>query len=529
MRDDYTDVWAKYLRSKQWHDSHSIQEDTESCYDFFEGRQWVQDGVDHRDYPVMNFIAPVVKYKVASVAMNDMDIVYSAMNTEEEFKQTANDVCDKLNRYAAQLWELRKMHTKMWDMNEAAAISGDAYLYFYDTDSNCQMVDRTNVFLANENSSDIQKQPWLILKERRFVDEVRKEAKCDPEMIVADSDIETDINVDSEVSGSEMCTSLLMFFRKNGIVHYCRSTRTAMYEPETPINTKMYPVVSLVWNPKKGSSRGIGEVYPMIPNQREHNKTNARIAEAIKTASFPKLVYKADSVSDPTAFDVAGAKISISDLNVNRVSDIVSYLNPAPISADARNFADYLLQQTQTLAGAGDAALGNVNPEQASGTAILAVRDQSMIPLNQQIQRYDQLVEDIARVWYELWAAYNPNGLQVTYETDDGTMSETIPAEVLQQLNINIKIDVSSANPFSKYAQEQSITNLFTQQVITFEEFVSLLDGNSSLPKAKLEELIQAREQVAMEQMQGQQMQQEQMQEQQVQPQAQIDALNALV
>ena len=173
------------------------------------------------------------------------------------------------------------------------------------------------------------------------------------------------------------------------------------------------------------------------------------------------------------------------DMQANAVTDIVSYLGAAPMSPDAQALAQELVQQTRDLAGAGDAALGQVNPEKASGAAIIAVRDQAALPLNEQIADFRQFVEDVASIWFELWAAYYPA------ELSRGIYA--LSGEELRRLRVEIRIDVSPNSPYSRYAQEQALENLFQKGVITFEEYVAALDENAAAPKQKLEDIIQAR------------------------------------
>ena len=70
---------------------------------------------------------------------------------------------------------------------------------------------------------------------------------------------------------------------------------------------------------------------------------------------------------------------------------------------------------------------------------------------------------------------------------------EIIPPEVLDSMMINVRIDVSQNNPFSKYAQEQAIMNLFASQAISFDEMVEALDDDAVAPKGKLQDIIDKR------------------------------------
>jgi len=58
---------------------------------------------------------------------------------------------------------------------------------------------------------------------------------------------------------------------------------------------------------------------------------------------------------------------------------------------------------------------------------------------------------------------------------------------------INIKIDVSPNTPFDKYAREQSLENLMTNQIITFEEYAKYLPADSSMPKDILTNILKDR------------------------------------
>ena len=99
----------------------------------------------------------------------------------------------------------------------------------------------------------------------------------------------------------------------------------------------------------------------------------------------------------------------------------------------------------------------------------------------------------LAVLWYDIWKAYNPDGLTLESKDEMGNETLEVIPEVLDNMMINVRIDVSQNNPFSKYAQEQAIMNLFTSQAITFEEMVEALDNDSVAPKGKLQDIIDKR------------------------------------
>lgn len=582
--DEATEIWKKYQQGVNHHNQIGLYEKVRKAYRFFEGDQWHGLESDGEVMPQYNFIQPVVEHKAASVAMNGMAINYSPMEYGSDY-QTAARACDVLNRYAARQWELLKMDKLGWAIIKDACIAGDSYLYFYDRNLHAQMIDGPNVYFADETSRDIQSQDWIIIAERRFVADVRREAKENGltqeeiDLIGPDSDTGQLLGDDARQNSQQedkRCTSLLYMRKtKEGIVTISRSTQNVVYQPEEVMQGKekesgepagkgmqLYPMAGLWWVPKKESARGVGEVTPLIPNQIEVNKMLVRRLMNAKITAFGRMVYNKRTVANPESVAEVGSAIEVMDTPAAKVTDHVAYLHPSPMSADAKNLTDEMISQTRDLAGAGDAALGQINPEQASGSAIIAVRDQAALPLNEQIAEYKQFCEDVAAIWFDLWVAYHPNGMEVELPPEEqpgllagmmpqgldigqgmgqtggmaagtppaapmGQMGqsaapmgqmpgmmmdapqeptkETIPAEVLQQMRPSIRIDVSPVNPYSKYAQEQSLAGLFQAGAITFEEYVEALDEQASTPKQKLQEIIDRRMERQREQMQVQQ------------------------
>lgn len=492
------DIWRLYEKGKRYHDSISLKDRVLKCYRFFEGEQWhgLENGSE--SLPCYNFIAPTVKYKTAMIAMNNMSITYSAQDV------LSQQAVDFINSYTAQKWEKLKMDSVCWDIVKAAAIAGDSYIYFYDGGLSSQVIDSTNVFLADEREPDLQKQKYIIIYERRSVDELKNIAMQNGlsddlvSRIVPDSDNSQLVSTESqlEVDSDNKCSSLLYLEVKNGALYFTRTTRQVVYQPERVIKgMDMYPIASLIFGRKKGSARGAGQVEPLIPNQIEINRNLVRRIINAKLTAFSRLVYSSDCVINPGMLNEVGTALEIDTGGVSSINDKITYLSPAPMSPDAKNLTDELLNYSKELAGAGDAALGNIDPTKASGTAIIAVRDQAALPLNEETASFRQFIEDVALIWFKMWSVYGFGD----------RLDSIIDYTQLSGINPYVRVDVSSTNPFSKYARQQSVERLFSMGAITFDEYVSLLEDDSSVPKSQLMELIKSRraQSLAMAGMQG--------------------------
>jgi len=99
-----------------------------------------------------------------------------------------------------------------------------------------------------------------------------------------------------------------------------------------------------------------------------------------------------------------------------------------------------------------------------------------------------------------MWIAYNPNGLTVDIEQDGELIQQTISAEILRELQVNIRIDVSPSNPYSKFAREQSLENALAQKHITFDEYVEALDDDGTAPKGKFNDILEKRAEMMAQQ-----------------------------
>ena len=65
--------------------------------------------------------------------------------------------------------------------------------------------------------------------------------------------------------------------------------------------------------------------------------------------------------------------------------------------------------------------------------------------------------------------------------------------EMLNNLEANIRVDIPPKSPYDRYAEEQSLENLFMSDKITFEEYVEALPEGSAMPKDVLQKIVEKR------------------------------------
>ena len=504
-----TDVFVDYEKGKNYNNTLNLFNKTEQCYDFYHGKQWKGAETGNIQPITLNVIKPIVKYKIGVVKSNQYQVVFNpnTWDSLEEYDKL-DKICHSLNRYVNRIWELEQVKFKTDEALKDSCICSEGIVHSYEEDGEIklELIDKVNIFYGNENDDSIQDQPYIIISYRKTVDSVKEEARRNGiaedviDSIVSDQEYFEQTSKDKRINEvSPMCLVLLKYYKKNGTVWIKKCTRTVTIKEDADTTLTMYPIAHTLWERIKGYARGIGEVEQQIPNQIEINKTAFRRAIAVMVGAFPKLVANTEFVANPSALNEVGSTIELDKIPANNINQVISYLQPAQMSADAINLQTDLMQNTRELAGAGDTVTGNVDPTQASGKAIVAVQQASQQPLNENLNTFKVFLEDIARIWFNMLQVYSIDGLAVTEEITDKVTGKTmeIPYKItydeLNALKPNIRIDITPKSPYDRLAQEQSMENLLMNQFITFDEWVKSLDDDSMINKPKLEKLLKDR------------------------------------
>ena len=530
-----TGIWQLYEKGRNYHRQVGIYTDTDRNYRFYNGNQW--DGAKLGDVePVQkNFIKPIVKYKISVIHDNLYAIVYSSQNYENrEFQKQSGRYCDMLNRYAQRVWEKDKMDYKGRRITKDAAINDEGILYInFDTEKMMpvnEIIKKNDIYYGNENDDDIQSQPYILLRKRMPVVNAMEFAEGmgmseeKKAFIIGDNDTFEESGDAAKLELDNMVTIVYKLYKKDGTVRFSVATRWVTIAEEQDTGLTLYPIAHFVWEEKEGSARGEGEVRYLIPNQIEVNRTEVRRVLTVKYQAYPQKVVDVSKIANPAALNTVGGTIRTNGAPVDDVHKIVGTIPPAQMSPDVKQLQEDLIVVTRDLAGAGDTATGNVNPESASGRAILAVQQASQAPMTEQKESYKNFLEDVARIWCEYLVVHAVDGVNLEeVETDPQTGEEVVqlvnvPQSVLEQLQATVKIDITPKGVYDKFAQEQTIENLLlngffhSQRVSELATYAEVLDDDSVAPKTKIKEAIEhireEQRKIAMIEAQAQMMQQ---------------------
>ena len=508
-----TSIWQLYEKGRNYHRRVGIYTDTDKNYRFYNGNQWEGAKLGDVEPVQKNFIKPIVKYKISVIHDNLYAINYSSQNfTNREFAKVSERYCDMLNRYAHRIWEQDKMDFKGRRITKDAAINDEGIMYVdFDREEMKpvnEIVKKNDIYYGNENDDEIQTQPYILIRKRMPVANAIDFAlangmsEADIELIIGDNDTFEESGEAAKVELDDMVTLVYKLYKKDDTVHYSISTRWVDIVEDVDLGIKLYPIAHFNWEEKEGSARGEGEVRYLIPNQIEVNRTEVRRVLTVKYQAYPQKVVDTSKISNPQALNTVGGIIKTNGQPVDDVHKVVGTIAPAQMSPDVKELQEGLIQVTRDLAGAGDTATGQVNPESASGRAILAVQQASQAPMTEQKESYKNFIEDIARIWLEYLMAYSDDGIDLEEEVTDEAGNETVrvvrvPQTVLKSLQATVKIDITPKSVYDKFAQEQTMENLLVQGLLNAQRlselkaYAKMLDDDSVAPKQKILEVIE--------------------------------------
>lgn len=512
-----TDEWDLFEKGKNFMRRMNMFTDTDKNYRMYSGNQWEGAKIEGIEQAQYNFIETIVNYKVSTINQNLWGINYSSENFEDRnFRKTAEETCKLLNKKASKIWEKDSMDFKVREISEDSAVNDEGVMYVnYDIDTQeplNEIINKTDVQYGNENSSDIQTQPYIIISQRKSVIEIqnlaRKEGISEEEIknIKGDNDYFEEAGDSAKYEKDDKCTLITKMWKEDGKVKFVKSTKHVVVKKEADSGLSLYPLAHYLWKTKKGSARGEGEVRYLIPNQLELNKTLARMLLSVKQNAYPTKVVAIEKISNPNAINQIGGIIKARGQSVDDVNKVFTTIAPAQMSTDVSKTINDLISITRELKNSSDIATGGVNPTEASGKAILAVQQASQQPMTKQLTGLKMFIEELARIWLDMWVTYSQDGMKLEEEKTDPETGEEytelvdIPSSVLENLKGTVKVDITPKSSFDKYARELTLENFLKagyfnpQKLGELKVYAKILPDDAIAPKQDILKAIEIEE-----------------------------------
>lgn len=514
---------------------------------FYIGDQWhgAKAG-NERPLVRRNIIKRIGEYKMSVVAAAPITVNYSAdgipntVDMQDDIAAVKQDmlggdipngtpeapeisaITAAMSDYFRVTAERLKFDNKKEQVLRNAYISGTGILFTYWNDSietglyadnsrtkaikgdiACEVLDVENVVFGDPNNDDIQSQPYIIIAQRRDYEEVKREARKNG---LSDADIKSDKAEEDGYNSGDMgenepeesrrVTVYTKIYKewdkddKSFHVMAVRTTEKAYIRKPWDLKLKRYPIAKFCWERRRSSAYGESEITYLIPNQIAINRALTAAVWGLMANGMPIMLVNGDVVTDPVTND-PGQIIKVYGESAD-VANAVKYIQPPTAIPQYQNVVNDLCSNTLSDSGANDAALGNLRPDNAA--AIIQMREAATAPMQMYMNRFYDFIEDVARIWADFWLnLYGDRQLRL--EDRSGTQYIPFKAERYHSLLITARVDVGAATMYSEAVVVETLSNLLSAGLISFDQFLERIPGGLIPDVTGLREDIKAAQQ----------------------------------
>jgi len=508
QKEYFTEEWELYDKGKEYNYSIDLYNKVAVNERFYRGDQWEGINSGGLPKPTFNIFKRVINYYTSNLLSNSAAMRFSyasPFGVENEISEADSAAyAELLNGICRMRWEKLKIDNLLMEALVDGAISGDAIAYTYwdksiktgqaySGDFRTILLDNTNVFFGDPNCRDPQKQPYILISMRENVDELKRAAKKAglPERVIECIKPDSDYGCESgdmskkELEGTKCITLIKLWRDENGHIMFRKSVKTAVLTDTTDTGLSLYPICVFNWTKVKNSWHGEAVATGLIENQIFINKGYAMVMKHMMDTAFSKVVY------DGTLIDEWSNKIGEAIKVDGPVGDVAKVISPGTMQAGMLDVLQLAMQCTKECLGATDTALGDVKPTNTS--AILALQQAAVLPLENIKRQFYQFVEDIGLVWLDFIFAYYSDDRLVYIPEDDGGKFVPLNLGKAREALFDCRIDVGAVNYWSEISCLSTLDNLLAGGYINTLQYLERVPDNL-IPnkKALMEELSAA-------------------------------------
>lgn len=534
---DSTREWNEKRIGEDYNNSIGYYSTTDLNWSMYNGNQWI--GVKANGLPkvTMPICQQAVDYLISSILSRPLKAEYDADNIPEPMpdSKAPEDVRDRnirlairrLTEAATMKWEKDKIDFKLRSLLRDAANSGDMCAHVYwnpnvktgqdETGDFCtELVDGGNVMFGNPNTPIVEAQPYILLVGRETVSKLRAEAKANGvskemrERIMSDENTEYQIGErgKTELTGNDeenkKATYVIKYWRdeESGHIFWNKSTQYCPIRKTVDSGMTRYPVVFGNWRAIKNSYHGNSAIGMIVDNQIAINQMFAMVVYWMRMAAFGKTIIDSTRIS---SWSNKIGEVIKSDGNVD---GIVKQLESGNFNSAILEVINLAIKYTKDFIGANDAALGQINPERTSGTAIMMMAKQAAIPHENVLANLEQFIEDLYLVWGEFYTKKYKSRRLFYRGEDEKLAAFSYNSADLSDAILSCKVNVGPSTIWSEPLLLQNLDNLLGRQALSplqyFERAKTmniLPDVQGLIADAKLKEMRAELQQKAEQQL----------------------------
>ena len=409
----------------------------------------------------------------------ELNLVMSAMS--DYFRVTAERVgLDAIKEQAlrnAYMFGTGIVYT-YWDEREHTGLYADrSRKHPIYGDIRCEVLDVENVTFGDPTCDNVQEQPYILISQRKSLEEVRRLMRKNGQKAhLSELCPDEPPLYDKESPNSQKATLITKLYKEwddEGKTYRILATQTCgnvTVRRPWDLGVRRYPLSVFCWERRKNCAYGESEITYLIPNQIAINRMVTASVWAVMMMGIPIMVVNGDVVPQKLTND-PGQVVKVFGSGED-VQSAIRYVQPPNFSPKFNENIASLISNTMNQAGANDALLGNVRPDNTS--AIIALREAAAMPLQSLQTRFYGFIEDLSRTWAEFWVMqYGNRALKI--EDENGIWYLPFDGKRYRDVLISVQVDVGASSMWSEMESIQTLDNLFDRGIVNVEQYLSRL------------------------------------------------------
>lgn len=401
-------------------------------------------------------------------ATDEVPLVMSALT--DYFRTTAERLRFESLRFevlrAAYVTGTGVLYTYWDDTVQTGLYADDAKAVPITGDIACEVIDIDNVTFGDPTETDIEAQPYILLVQRLAVEDIHRRMKAHGRPA---ADIEA-VKPDPTLGEEDRALLITKLYRDEDGIHAVQVCRGVTVRNGWALGVRRYPLTVFCWEPRSHSAYGESEITYLIPNQIAINRMLTASVWAVMMMGMPTLLVNGDTVRQPLTNE-PGQTVRIFG-GAAEMQNALRYVDPPQFAPALDGNIRSLIDTTLTQSGANEAALGDLRPDNTS--AIVAVREAAMMPLQTIRNRFYAFIEDTARVWAEFWVSrYGARRLKI--EESGGTWYLPFDGRRYRDLVVSARVDVGASTLHDESESIRTLDHLLERGVIDAVQYLRRL------------------------------------------------------
>ena len=508
------EIWNEYETAQRFKNAigrRGISEQAKINERFFIGDQWHGARIG-KDRPLVrhNVIKRIGEYKISQILSDPVSVSFKAGgisegSTDLSDRETLEKV-KRLTKHYSALSEKLKMQNISEQILHNAYVTGTGVLYTYwDAEQStgryadkekitpikgeiaCEVLDIADVYFADPYGTQVQKQPYIILKTCRPLEETVLFAK----RYGADENTLEKLKREAVNGKVTVLTKLFQEYKNDGTytIKSVTVSKNTTLRKQFDTGLTLYPIAVFPWEKRGGLIYGESEITYLIPNQIAINRMLTANVWATMTNGMPMMLINGDLV--PGGISNEPGQIVKIYGGKEEMDGAIRYISPPDFSVNFTDNLEALIRNTMTQSGANEVALGDSTPQNAS--ALMTMRNAAIMPIKIIKSRFYAFLEDVARIWADFWIRYY-GSRSIELRENDAAHYTAFRPEDYQGLSIRTYACAGGSQGYSDKETYEILLELFEKGAMTKAQLFERIPDAMITDKERLLEEIRKEE-----------------------------------